>query len=218
MSNRDIGVIILSGTLLVIILYSLNLQTSIHYSEIEHGVTFSPPDPEQGTLFTATFYLHNTKQRSVIIKPFTYDFSHYYGDEGSGVVGEAIVYPAIRLEVNETVILQNRTYVPRKSGIFTVESFNRKHTTTIDDSWVPNNLFFSDEYCINKFVNITSSKGYEYWDVAIGDIEYYHEKSDGEYKLILVLSAYTQWSGKNVYWKYAGIINEDLEIQFVRLA
>jgi hypothetical protein len=194
---------------------------TIHFSEIEHGVTFSPPNPEQGKLFTANFYLRNNQQRSVIIEPFSYDFSHSYSNDPTSmaVVGGADVYPAIRLEVNETIILQSRTYVPRKSGTFTVNSFHRQYTIQIPEAWVPNNRIFFDKLdCKDMIIETAALEGLEYWNITIGEIEYDHRMIDGEYKLIRGFSANTIWRGHTVYWEHAGLITEDMEIQIIRLS
>lgn len=82
--------------------------------------------------------------------------------------------------------------------------------------WGPH-AFLNDQYCISKFVNVTSESGYEYWDIKIGNIQVSnYSKSEGN--RIRMFSSKTKWRGSEVYWPYAGYITEELEIHFLRLS
>ena len=88
-----------------------------------------------------------------------------------------------------------------------------------DGIWVPNSVrFLDDEYCINKFIEETSDDGYEYWNVTVGPIEISPEDSQNAGMMTRTFSANTKWGDGAIYYPYAGLITEDLEIQYVRLS
>lgn len=85
--------------------------------------------------------------------------------------------------------------------------------------WVPNSVrFLDDEYCINKFIEVTSEDGFEYWNVTIGPIEISSEDSINSGMMTRTFSANTKWGDGVIFYPYAGLITEDLEIQYVRLS
>ena len=136
-------------TILVLtIAYVLIPPKTIEYTEIEHGVKIKSPEPNKGDPFSAMFYLRNNQSKTVHIVPFNYTFHGYQGQVFSVIAGIGHQNQVLKMRPNETIILQESTYAPRKNGLFTVEALGKKASIMIERSDYLNLLTFeeSDEY------------------------------------------------------------------------
>jgi len=217
MKQRNIAIILATIVVLATAVILIP-QKTIEYTEIEHGITIQSPDPNKGTLLTARYYLQNNQTKTVYITPFNYTTCSYYGQIVFKVVGTHFQDQVLKMKPNETIILLQRTYVPRRPGLWTVEALGVKSSVVVEESWVPNNAqLFDDEFCIVKFIETTSEVGLEYWNVTVGPIWL---NSVGPYMIgsyTRAFSANTRWNDKIVFYQYAGTINEDLLIEYIIL-
>jgi len=216
--NKRIIICLIVGVLILTIAYSFTLSKNVEYTEIEYGVMFEVPHPEEGSLLTGKYFLRNNNFQTVIVKPFNFTHCEYYGQSCSNVIGVVNLDEPIRLEPNESIILLNQTFVPWKIGIFTVDAFEEKYSISIDESWVPNNISIRyDGLCVERFIEFNEASGFLYWNVTVGPIMYSPYLIGGEYKLIRYISATTTMGNGTIFYPYAGIITEDFDVEIVRL-